>query len=315
MRSSILKTNNLTKTFKKTKALDQVNMTVEKGGIYGFIGQNGAGKTTLIQIVTGLLFPTAGTVELFGKTDPHARVKALRRVGAIVETPALYPTMTAEENLEVYRLQKNIKRKESVQEVLSLVGLEDTKRKKAKDFSLGMKQRLGLAIALLGDPEFLILDEPTNGLDPTGMIEFRELLRQLNKEKGVTILISSHLLSELHLLATTYGIIHKGKLLQEISAKDLEKELREYLYLQVDRPEKALSLLKEKLPEEDIHQGENGEIKIYHVIEKRNEISKLMTDHGIVLEEIMPKKDRLESYYTDLIGGYSRASTSKSRAI
>lgn len=303
MSSIILQTKNLTKEFKETTALDSVNLKVEKGDIYGFIGQNGAGKSTLIRIATGLIRPTTGIVELFGHSRRKERSEALSHVGAIVENPSLYPHMTASQNLEVHRLQKSIPDKQSVHRALSLVGLEDTGGKKAKNFSLGMKQRLGLAIALLGEPTFLILDEPTNGLDPTGIIEFRELLKRLNKENGITILISSHILSELHLLATTYGIIHKGKLLKQFSAKELEGSLRKHLLIKVDHTKKATDVIEQDLDTTDYKIMASGDIKLYNYVDDSKTVSSALTANGIHIEDLTTMNDSLESYYTNLIGG------------
>lgn len=221
MEDVLLQTIDLTKKYKDQMALAHVNLTVRKGDIYGFIGQNGAGKSTLLRVVTSLARPTSGVVSLFGESSGAGLIEARKRVGAIIESPTLFPDMTARDNLEVHRLQRGIPGKSCISKTLELVGLQDTGNKKAKNFSLGMKQRLGLAIALLGDPELLILDEPTNGLDPMGIVQLRELIKGLNREKGLTILISSHILSELHQLATTYGIIHKGKLLEQISHEEL----------------------------------------------------------------------------------------------
>lgn len=207
----VLRTHSVSKQYKHQLVLNKVNLTIKKGSIYGFIGQNGAGKSTLIRLVTGLACPTMGKIELFGQSNERELIEARRRIGTIIEGPALYPHLSAAENLEAHRLLKGIPGKECIQKTLEIVGLQDTGKKKAKNFSLGMKQRLGIAIALIGDPEFLILDEPINGLDPMSVVEIRELLKKLNHEYGITILISSHILSELHLLATHYGIIHKGE--------------------------------------------------------------------------------------------------------
>src|SRR5690625_2496660 len=196
MSEYVLKTNHLSKKYKNNFALDHVNITIKKGDIYGLIGQNGAGKTTLLRLMTGLVFPSNGTIELFGKTHRQVNIDAQKRMGAIIEQPALFPNMTAYENLEVHRIQKGIPGQACIEKTLALVGLADVGNKKTRNFSLGMKQRLGLGIALLSDPELLVLDEPTNGLDPMGIVELRELIKKLNREKGLTVLLSSHILSE-----------------------------------------------------------------------------------------------------------------------
>lgn len=233
MNVTVFEAINITKKYRNTLALNQVSMSVMQGDIYGFIGENGAGKTTMIRLLTGLAEPTTGKIALFGESNKKL-AKQRERIGCIIESPSLYLDMTAYENLEVQRLQRGIPGKGCIDNALALVGLKDTGKKKAKDFSLGMRQRLALAIALLGNPEFLVLDEPINGLDPTGIIELRNLLKRLNKERGITILISSHILTELHQLANRYGILHEGKLLQEITATELDKRCKKHLLLQVN---------------------------------------------------------------------------------
>ena len=219
-----LTTNALSKQYRHFKALNNLSMHVPKGSIYGFVGKNGAGKTTLIRLICGLQEPTAGDYTLYGIKNTDKRIaKSRRRMGAVVETPSIYQDMTAEDNLkEQYRIL-GLPSLDGIPELLALVGLSDTGKKKAKNFSLGMRQRLGIAIALCGDPDFLVLDEPVNGLDPQGIIEMRELILKLNKERQITVLISSHILDELSRLATHYGFIDGGRMVKEISAKDLEK--------------------------------------------------------------------------------------------
>ncbi len=216
----ILKTTNLTKKYNHTPVVNKVSMTINRGDIYGFIGKNGAGKTTLIRMVCGLASPAEGSLELFGSSDLTA---GRARIGTVIESPALFPNMTARENLMVQCKLQNITDYSRIDNVLELVGLHDIHRKKAKNFSLGMRQRLAIAIALIGEPEFLILDEPVNGLDPEGIKEVRELIVHLNQAKGITVLISSHILGELSKFATRYGIIHRGKLIEEITEEELWK--------------------------------------------------------------------------------------------
>ncbi len=222
----ILTTRNLTKKYRKELAVDQVSMSIKSGDIYGFIGENGAGKTTFMRMVCGLARPSAGEMELYGASGKELQ-KARKNMGALIENPAVYPNMTAMENLEVQRRYLGIERKDSeemLEGLLELVGLADVGRKKARNFSLGMKQRLGLAIALTGNPRFIILDEPTIGLDLVGKAELRNLLIKLNREKGLTIFFSSHDLSEMQRLATRYGFLHKGRLIKELTAQELEQE-------------------------------------------------------------------------------------------
>ncbi|MGM0789924.1 MAG: ABC transporter ATP-binding protein [Bacillota bacterium] len=303
MNDDVLTTSQLSKKYQKNMALDKVSVKIKKGSIYGFIGQNGAGKSTLIRVITGLAYPTAGTFELFGKNNEPDIIEARKRIGTIIEGPALYPQMTAKENLEAHRLLKGIPGKECIDKTLKLVGLQDTGKKKAKNFSLGMKQRLGLAIALLGDPEFLILDEPINGLDPMGVVEIRELLKKLNREYGITILISSHILSELHLLATHYGIIHKGELLEQLSAKELQEKCQQYLHIKVDDPSKAATIIESRLSAPDFEVMPEGTIKLFASVDLPGKVSKMLTDEGLIIEEFMPMGEDLETYFTNRIGG------------
>lgn len=228
----VLQTNKLTKKYGKFYALNELNMNVPKGAIYGFIGQNGAGKSTLIRLICGLQEPSKGTYSIYGvKNRRKDIVKVRHRMGAVVETPAIYLDMTAEDNLKQQCLILGLPSYNSIPEILELVGLSNTGKKKAKNFSLGMKQRLGIAVALMGNPDFLVLDEPANGLDPYGIIEMRELILKLNREYKITVLISSHILDELSRFATHYGFINHGHMVKEISAAELENESLEQYYI------------------------------------------------------------------------------------
>lgn len=221
----VLETNTLSKEYGGTGALDGLSMHVPKGAIYGFVGNNGAGKTTLIRLICGLQTPTSGTYSIYGVKNTEKNITdSRRRMGAVVETPSIYLDMTAEENLKAQYRILGIRSFDSISELLKLVGLDGTGKKKAKNFSLGMRQRLGIAVALAGDPDFIVLDEPINGLDPQGIIEIRELILKLNREKQITVLISSHILDELSKLATHYGFIDGGHIVKEISAEEIEKE-------------------------------------------------------------------------------------------
>ncbi|WP_099157733.1 ABC transporter ATP-binding protein [Virgibacillus ndiopensis] len=302
MNDYILKTNHLSKKYHHTTALNKVNLSIKKGSIYGFIGQNGAGKSTLIRLVCGLANPTTGTIELFGENNERELIEFRKRIGTIIEGPALYPNMTAAENLEAHRLLKGIPGKDCIAKTLTLVGLLDTGKKKAKNFSLGMKQRLGLAIALLGDPEFLILDEPVNGLDPMGVVEIRELLKKLNQEYGITILISSHILSELHLLATHYGIIHNGELLEQLSAKELDEKCQQYLHIKVNNPNKAATVIERHFETQDFEVMPDGSIRLFASVDLPGQVSKALADEGLVIEQFMPMGEDLETYFANRIG-------------
>ncbi|WP_373895811.1 ATP-binding cassette domain-containing protein [Virgibacillus sp. CBA3643] len=303
MSEYILKTNNLSKKYQNDFALENVSVSIKKGEIYGFIGQNGAGKSTMLRLVTGLGFPTSGSIELFGNDNPNEITAAQKRMGAIIEGPALFPNMNAYENLEVHRLQKGIPGKDCIHQTLELIGLTDTGKKKAKNFSLGMKQRLGLAIALLSDPEFLILDEPTNGLDPMGIVELRELIKKLNREMGLTVFISSHILSELHQLATNFGIIHQGKLVEELTAKELDVKCRQHVRIKVDQPKIGVAVLENSLDTADFEVMQDDTIKLYRYLHDVRKVSKTLTDRGLVIEHLSQDGDNLESYFSKLVGG------------
>ncbi|WP_077622566.1 ABC transporter ATP-binding protein [Sediminibacillus massiliensis] len=303
MSEYVLTTNQLSKKYQNKLALDNVSVRIKKGAIYGFIGQNGAGKSTLIRLITGLAYPTTGTFELFGENSERELIEARKRIGTIIEGPALYPQMTAAENLEAHRLLKGIPGKDCIEKTLKIVGLHETGKKKAKNFSLGMKQRLGLAIALLGDPEFLVLDEPVNGLDPMGVVEIRELLKKLNREYGITILISSHILSELHLLATDYGIIHNGELLEQLSAKELQEKCQQYLHIKVDNPNKAATIIENRLSTQEFEVMPGGTIKLFAYVNVPGKVSRILSQEGLVIEEFMPMGEDLETYFSNRIGG------------
>lgn len=278
-------------------------MEINKGHIYGLIGQNGAGKTTLMRIIAGLVKPQDGQLAIFGEEAPRTRELARKRIGTLIEGPALYPQLSAYGNLNIDRIQKGIPGKGCIHRALKLVGLEHTKRKKTKHFSLGMKQRLGIAMALLSEPELLILDEPVNGLDPMGIIEIRELLLRLNREEGVTILISSHILSELDQLANHYGIIHRGILLEEISAQTLHDGCKHYLHIQVDRVDQATTVIEERLGTTDYVVRPDGVIHLYTFVEESARVATELSVAGVAVTTIMPKGDSLESYFTKKVGG------------
>lgn len=305
MKDVILKTHNLCKKYGSQLVVDNVNMTIHKGDIYGFIGRNGAGKTTLIRLITGLIHKTSGEIELLGKSNTDALEESRIMLGCVIETPTFYGNMTARENLEVSRLVRNIAGTDCIDEVLNLVGLKDVNKKKVKNFSLGMKQRLGIANALLGNPSFLILDEPINGLDPVSMVEIRELLKKVNREKEITMLISSHILSELSELATCYGIINDGKLIEEITSEELMEKCKQYIELKVDDTKKAVVLLETELNIKDYVVYENNIIKIYSNLDKIGKINTILSTNGITVDKILSKGQNLEEYFVNIIGGKS----------
>jgi len=299
----VLKTNHLTKRYHGVNVLQNVQVTLEAGKIYGLIGQNGAGKTTLMKLVSGLTFPTEGNIELFGQSGEGNLQKERKRLGCMIEYPGFIPYMTAQENLTYHRIVRGEPSKTIVSELLNLVGLKDTGKKKAKNFSLGMKQRLGIAIALIGDPELLILDEPINGLDPIGVVEIRKLLTRLCEERQMTILISSHNLPELYQMATNYLIIHQGKIKQSLTLEELEENCKHYILIGCDQPEKLASILEMKLGTTNYKVMPDKTIKLYDHLDDKNLVAKVISDNGIVVINFSLEGDTLEDYFISVIGG------------
>ena len=299
----VLTTQGLCKQYRHFKALNGLSMHVPKGSIYGFVGRNGAGKTTLIRMVCGLQFPTEGSFELNGvKSTDSDIAKARRKVGAVVETPSLFPEMTARENiLHQYRII-GIPSFDGVDELLSFVGLADTGKKKVKDFSLGMRQRLGIAIALCGGPDFLILDEPINGLDPQGIVEVRELILKLNRERKITVLISSHILDELSKLATHYGFIDKGTIVREMSAEQLEDACRKCVRVNISDA-KAFARVMVRLGMEYKMIDDNTA----DIFDKPNvtELVHELDKDSCILNSVQEHDETLESFFISLVGGGS----------
>ncbi|MBQ8824086.1 MAG: ATP-binding cassette domain-containing protein [Ruminococcus sp.] len=297
----VLTTNALSKHYRNFKALNGLSMHVPKGSIYGFVGKNGAGKTTLIRLISGLQPVTSGEYVLYGRKNTDSDIsKSRRRMGAVVETPSIYMSMTAEENLkEQYRIL-GLPSFDGISEILKLVGLENTGKKKAKNFSLGMRQRLGIAITLAGSPDFLVLDEPINGLDPQGIIEIRELILKLNREKQITVLISSHILDELSRLATHYGFIDKGRMVKEISAEELEKACRKCTRVQVSDTKALVKVLDRMNLEYSIIDNLNADIfaKV-NVTKFVNELTK----ENCEVFSMNEHDESLESYFVNLVGG------------
>lgn len=297
----VLETKALCKQYKHFKALNNLNMHVPKGSIYGFVGRNGAGKTTLIRLITGLQAPTAGEFFIYGKSNlsPHSE-KLRRHLGAVVETPSIYLDMTAEDNLKLQFNTLGIPSFDEIPGLLQLVGLSDTGKKKARNFSLGMRQRLGIAIALSGKPDFLILDEPVNGLDPQGIIEIRELILKLNKELGITFLISSHILDELSKLATHYGFIDDGHLLKEISAADLENSCKKKTIATVSSTNVFARVLDKK--NADYLVLDDNNVEIYTEIPV-SELVNAANNENCTIVSLKEVEESLESFYMNLMGG------------
>jgi len=302
MNKYILKTNNLKKSYNGINALNDVSLTLESGKIYGLIGQNGAGKSTFMKLVTGLSFPTSGSIELFGHVGEKELQLERKRIGAMIEYPSLVSNMTAKDNLRFHRIMKGIPNKEIEDELLELVGLSDTGKKKAKNFSLGMKQRLGIAIALIENPELLILDEPINGLDPLGVVEIRNLLKKLCEEKQVTILISSHNLPELYQTATDYIIIHKGEIKETLTLEKLEENCKHHILINCDSPEKLASILETELKTNNFKVMPNREVKLYDYLDKKDLVAKVIFENGIITTNFSAQGDTLENYFISVIG-------------
>lgn len=303
MAEVIAEAGRLTKQYKNTTALSDVNFKLRRGDIYGLVGKNGAGKTTLLRILTGQAFQTEGTISLFGESSYEGLSRGRKRIGAIIEEPGFYSDMTAEQNLEYYRIQRGIPGKRCVQEALKEVGLSDTGSKKFSQFSLGMKQRLGLALALMNKPEILLLDEPINGLDPFGIVEIRNLLLKLNREKKITILISSHILSELSNLVNIYGFLEQGKLIKQLSEEELSAECSKYLEVKVDKAERMAALLETKLGCHAYKVTSDYSLHIYEYLDQPEAISQVAVQNGIGLSSISLKEMNLENYFMQLVGG------------
>lgn len=299
----VLATHDLTKTYKHVHAVDRVSMHVARGEIYGFVGRNGAGKTTVMRLICGLIGKSGGSYELFGRKDGSASIEgARRRVGAIIETPSVFPEFTAYENLRVQCIALGVNEKKTIAPILEYVGLADTGGKKARNFSLGMRQRLGIASALVGSPDLLVLDEPTNGLDPQSIVEVRELLLRLNRERGITILISSHILGELSKLATAYGFIEKGVLVKEISAQKLEEACRKSVRIVVNDTENLPYILERGLGIADFRILSSTEADIYSEI-KIGELALALHAGGAELLRVHERDEDLEGYFINLVGG------------
>ena len=297
----VIHTTSLCKKYRGKMAVDHINMSVEQGAIYGFIGRNGAGKSTTLKLLCGLAKPTAGEIQVFGTTLKNDVVR--KRIGILIENPGIYPNFTAYENMKIKAKYLGLVDYDvKIKKLLDLFHLSAQTKKKVKQFSMGMKQRLGIAMALLGNPDLLILDEPINGLDPEGILEIRQMLKQFNEENQITMIISSHILGELSKIATHYGIIKDGQLIQQISAKELESRCHDYIHLKTPDPKRAAVTLEEAL---NIHHYEirpNGEIRIYDHCENHL-ISKALLDQEIIVEEFFLHQQDLEHYFLDLMEG------------
>lgn len=301
----LLQTTGLTKRFGHHKAADNVDIHVKRGAIYGFIGRNGAGKTTCLKMISGLMTPTSGEIELFGyKGKDIEQVRS--RVGCLIEAPGIYGNMTAYQNMKLKCQVFGIKKDSYINEILENVGLADVGNKKTKHFSLGMKQRLGIGLALVGEPDLLVLDEPINGLDPQGIVEVRDIIQRLCDERNMTIIISSHILEELSKIATDYGIIHNGTLLQELSREELMKQCRERIEIDMDDPKEAVPVLDNM----GIHNYQVVDKNRIHIFERLNDsatINMELAKAGLMVRSISVNSEKLESYYLKLTGGEANA--------
>lgn len=305
MSELLLQTRNLTKQYGRHRAVDDVNMHIKKGAIYGFIGRNGAGKTTCLKMISGLSTPSYGEIEMFGYKGKVLQ-KVRSRVGCLIEAPGLYGNMSAYDNLNIKCKLTGIKKKGYIEELLKTVGLDTVGEKKTKHYSLGMKQRLGIALALVGEPDLLILDEPINGLDPQGIVEVRETIQKLAKERGMTICISSHILEELSKLATDYGIIHNGCLVQELTREELMKKCSERIELTLDNPKQAIPVLDDM----GFNSYQVIDKEHIHIFERLGESASLnmeLAKAGIPVKGISITSEELENYFLRLTGGDNRA--------
>ena len=309
MMKDVIVTQNLTKMYGDKAAVSSMDMHVKQGDIYGFIGRNGSGKSTTLKMLCGLAFPTQGSIRVFGQSLSRESVR--KRIGVLIESPGLEGGRSAYENMYLKAsLMGIVDPDKEIRELLTLTGLNPDNKKLVKRYSMGMKQRLGIAMALLGGPDLLILDEPINGLDPEGMNQLRSLLVDLNQKKGVTILVSSHILGELSKMATRYGIIKDGCLVKEISKEELSAECKDYLYLKTSDSKMAAVLLEEKLRIRNYEVRPKGEIRIYQKADS-GQITTVMTSAGISVFAIYGHQQDLEGYFLDLMGKESKTGSSK----
>lgn len=300
MREIVLQTKKLTKKYKSFTALDHVDITVNKGDIYGLIGRNGAGKTTLMKLITTLSTKTSGAFELFGIPDNNI-TDSKRRIGCLIESPAFFQNLTAYQNLKYYALQKGIVNAKQIEEALTLVGLEDAKNKKFKNFSLGMKQRLGIAFAIMDNPDFIILDEPINGLDPIGISDLRDTFKRLNEESNITILISSHILSELYAIATKFCILESGKVIKELTKEKLDFECSKCVVIKTDDVKKATVVLENDLKTTNYKVINTGEIRLYDYLGATDKVNKILSKKDVNIMSLYETGITLEDYFKTVI--------------
>lgn len=303
MKDYVIETKNLTKKFDKQVAVNNVSIHVHKGKIYGLLGRNGAGKTTIMKMILGLTSATSGKISVFGKNIKKNAKHIYPRIGAIIETPGFYPNLTGTENLKIFAKLRGITRKDAIKHALDIVGLKYNDKKIFSKYSLGMKQRLGIANAIMHEPELLILDEPTNGLDPIGIVEIRKFIKNLCLEKEISILISSHILTEIEQLADTIGILHNGNLLEESNYKDLKKRNRKYIMINLSSASKAARILEQQFNIFDYDIENDTSIRIYETDKDIAKINKVLTISNIEVSNIRNCNDSLEDYFKKITGG------------
>lgn len=297
----ILEVKNLTKRYGKTSVVDAVNLSIEKGHIYGLIGPNGAGKTTIMKMLAGLTAQSEGAISFFGSEENLDRNRS--RMSFMIEAPYLEPTMTARQNMEYIRYVRGVADEKRIDEVLEFIGLADAGKKKVKNFSLGMKQRLGIGMALLPKPEVMVLDEPVNGLDPEGIVDVRKMLIKLAKEDDITILISSHLLAELKELCTDFAIINNGKMIECMSSQELEERCSNYLAIQTNNIHETVAVLEQQMQITNYKVVAQDELHLYEYVNDVAQVSKTITDSGLILTKLVVEGESLEEYYLSKVGG------------
>lgn len=307
MEDIILQTYGISVKYGNFSALDDVSIRLKNKHIYGFIGENGAGKTTLMRVLTGLLYPTSGSFSLFGKDEPGDILKMRRHIGSTIEAPALYPEYSAYRNLELQRILIGNPDKGVCDKLLEMVGLAQVRDKKVRKFSMGMKQRLSIAMALVGKPRLLMLDEPINGLDPKNISELRSMLKRLNEENNVTLFLSSHILNELYLLATDYYIIHKGRIIQSLTHEELDEKCRQYIKIKTSQLPRCITVLEKGLPDAEYTVMDDETLHLFSHTDRAEGIAKLLMENQIVTKEFTVTEQSLEEYFLGITGGDSNA--------
>lgn len=306
MESIILQTYGISVRYGDFLALDDVSICLKEKHIYGFIGENGAGKSTLMRVLTGLLYPTSGSLSLFGKNDPSEILEMRRHIGSTIEVPALYHEYSAYRNLEMQRILIGNPDKDICDKLLDMVGLTEVRDQKVKKLSMGMRQRLSIAIALVGKPKLLILDEPINGLDPKNISDLRNLLKRLNEENDVTLFISSHILNELYLLATDYYIIHKGRIIESLTHDELDEKCRQYIRIKTAELPRCITVMENAFSDAEYKVIDDETMHLFHTDRSEN-IAKLLMENHIVTKEFLVMEQSLEEYFLGITGGGENA--------